>query len=110
MACSRSPALRYSLARGAKYRRGFSLNFLSSSSIRAELAIDSLGCAARRAAGRAEDTLPRRLTSIEVTAEVSPSLDLSHRRPVVCAPGPITPHSSPAPPEQGPEPGDFDHL
>ena len=34
-----SPALRYSFANGAKYRRGFSSNFLRSSSMRAELAM-----------------------------------------------------------------------
>src|SRR6476660_10038368 len=49
MACSKSPDFRYSLASGAKYRRGFSSNFFLSSSMRAELAIDCVRL--RRAAG-----------------------------------------------------------
>ena len=39
MACAKSPAFRYSFAKGAKYRRGFSSNFFRRSSIRAEVAM-----------------------------------------------------------------------
>ena len=42
MACAKSPALRYSLARGAKYRRGFSSYLSRSSSMRSALLILSV--------------------------------------------------------------------
>src|SRR5260221_13483760 len=56
MACSMSPALRNSLASGAKYRRGFSSNFFFSSSIRAVLAIKA-SAAARRGFRRADQDI-----------------------------------------------------
>src|SRR5258707_2317458 len=56
MACSMSPALRNSLASGAKYRRGFSSNFFFNSSIRAVLAIKA-SAAARRGFRRADQDI-----------------------------------------------------
>src|SRR5260221_1857962 len=56
MACSMSPALRNSLASGAKYRRGFSSNFFFNSSIRAVLAIKA-SAAARRGFPRAHQDI-----------------------------------------------------
>src|SRR5213594_2039197 len=56
MACWISPALRYSLASGAKYRRGFSSNFFCSSSMRAVVAMTDSGVFARPVGGGSEGT------------------------------------------------------
>src|SRR5215467_89915 len=80
MACSGSPDLRYSFASGAKYLRGFSSNFLRSSSIRAELAIES---PRKQSGGGAEapDRRKRIIHSADATrqSEVTSSLDFSPR-------------------------------
>src|SRR6267142_3533486 len=54
IACSISPAFRNSLARGAKYRRGFSSNFFLSSSMRAVLAIKASVAARRQGCDEAD--------------------------------------------------------
>src|SRR5688500_6467010 len=60
IACSGSPALRYSLASGAKYRRGFSWNFCRNSSIRRELCIfEPRWCSVPGASGAERLKIPR---------------------------------------------------
>src|SRR5215831_13517967 len=80
IACSGSPDLRYSFASGAKYLRGFSSNFWRSSSIRAELAIES---PRKQSGGGAEapDRRKRIIPSADATrqSEVTSSLDFSPR-------------------------------
>src|SRR5262245_7990914 len=81
IACSSSPAFRYSFANGAKYRRGFSSNFFRNSSIRAELAIDYLKNG-QQATGSEPGTEGRRsihLSDLARQSEVTFSLDFSTR-------------------------------
>src|SRR4051794_23808389 len=66
IACSMSPALRYSFARGAKYRRGFSSNFLWSSSIRADAVTGRLSEGASERRKRHE----RRLDAAEWSGKI----------------------------------------
>src|SRR5262245_43035320 len=81
MAFSRSPDFRYSFASGAKYRRGFSSNFLRSSSIRAELAIESPRSVSGGLGAEARDKRKRIIHSADATrqSEVTSSLDFSPR-------------------------------
>src|SRR5215213_4803538 len=104
IAWSKSPAFRYSFANGAKYRRGFSSNFLRSSSIRAELAIERGSTRTGDGRGRSPG---RRMRIIhkpdgESQSEVTPSLDFSPRRRLTSRARPDGLSFPPALPEFGP--------
>src|SRR3569833_611469 len=74
---SGSPALRYSFANGAMYRRGFSSNFLRSSSMRADVAIDWPRCGRSAHGPKARVGRKRKIHSSDEVrqSEVTPSLD-----------------------------------